>query len=56
MNSKIKKQLLGIENTAEIITRIPANEQFIGHFQVAVASALRDIIKCLEAIAQEAGK
>lgn len=51
MNDKIVQCLKNIETHADVLMRIPASEQHIGHIQSVVSIALLEIKRCLEEIA-----
>jgi hypothetical protein len=52
-SDKILAHLKNIETHADALMEIPANEQHLGHFQSVVSTALLEIKKCLEAIAND---
>lgn len=53
MNDKIIETLKNIETHADVLMKIPANEQHIGNIQAVVSIALLDVKRCLEAIASQ---
>ncbi len=53
MNDKIVECLKNIEIHADVLMKIPANEQHIGNIQAVVSIALLEIKRCLEAVAKE---
>lgn len=51
MNDKVVELLKNIEVHADVLMKIPANEQHIGNIQSVVSIALLDIKRCLEELA-----
>lgn len=53
MNDKIIESLKNIETHADVLMKIPASEQHIGHIQSVISIALLEIKRCLEEISKE---
>lgn len=44
----LDEQIANIRTHADVLMRIPAGEQFIGHIQSVVSTALTDVARILE--------
>lgn len=53
-NLKLNKLLDRLEKQATAIQEIPANEQFIGHLQVALTNSLITVKAAIETLAEDA--
>jgi len=53
MTDKIVECLKNIEIHADVLMKIPSNEQHIGNIQAVTSVALLEIKRCMEAIASE---
>ena len=56
MKDKLVQALKNIEIHADILMRVPANEQNIGNIQSVVSVAILEIKRAIEALAEEALK
>mgnify|MGYP001591640883 CR=1 len=53
MTDETVECLKNIETHADVLMRIPSNEQHIGNIQAVVSVALLEIKRCLESIAND---